>query len=477
MYIPRHWRRTVRRAVALLALVPLAALSAGIGPVLAAPQENDPVQQALTLKSAGKLDAAAFTLREAIRKTPTHGRAHYELSLIYFQQKKDALAKAALFRAAALNPENTAVIQTIAQYTDRIANIPLEEAYAARDRQEAEDARRRPNAAADTDVSAAPAPARTRPATAPNAATKPIAGAVAPGASRAPVRLSPLAPRAGHIIGRVVTETGQPVPSFTVRYSGFEDGKLANYGARGDAMETINTSATGSGGRYAVRVPPGAYRIQAHVTYNYRGRTYHFLAEPLNEPERHDYDGLGLDKLRGGLVRDFVLKMTAKKKGASEATETVYRHAYYGGRLDLYADQYEGILGGGNRLTTPLRDAYPPDSQVEITLIPNGPMVDGTKGNPVRGVVRLGDDGKWTFMIRGIYPGVYTATARLIKPGGETMPLRLSLEPRRTLLRGAGQYDKLVVDWQPSVTIDFLPNDLGPVPRFGVKAVRLYLGE
>ena len=33
------------------------------------------------------------------------------------------------------------------------------------------------------------------------------------------------------------------------------------------------------------------------------------------------------------------------------------------------------------------------------------------------------------------------------------------------------------MDWHSSVTVDFLPNDLGPMPRMGVKDVPLYFGK
>jgi hypothetical protein len=55
-------------------------------------------------------------------------------------------------------------------------------------------------------------------------------------------------------------------------------------------------------------------------------------------------------------------------------------------------------------------------------------------------------------------------------------PLHLSLVPAATKLKGAGQYDLVSVDWRDSVVVDFLPNPLGPIPRFGVKPVTLYLG-
>ena len=55
-------------------------------------------------------------------------------------------------------------------------------------------------------------------------------------------------------------------------------------------------------------------------------------------------------------------------------------------------------------------------------------MVDGSAGHIVIADLRLGDSGTYQFCKRGIFPGVYSATALLKKtPTGETVPLRLSL--------------------------------------------------
>ena len=287
--------------------------------------------------------------------------------------------------------------------------------------------------------------------------------------------LPPLAPKARYLIGRVVSEDGRPIPQFTIAYSGFEDSKLAaSFG--GQLEETIGDKLKGVDGRYEVKLPPGAYRVSGYVTYRYRNRTYNFELEPLNEPAQHDFHGLGLDKLGGGLVRDFVLRMTARRADADEGTESVYRNAYFGGRVDFDADQTTGIAGGGNKFTTALRDAFPAESRVEVTFAPEGPLVDGTSGSAVIATLRLGDDGKYTFSRRGIFPGTYSVTARLTTPDGKSVPLHLSLSRARIVLKGAGDYDLTVMDWQTSVGVDFLPTDLGPEPHFGVKAVTLFLG-
>lgn len=316
--------------------------------------------------------------------------------------------------------------------------------------------------------------AKTTPAPQIVAPAAPIAAPVPrPVAAPRVAALAPVSARAGHIVGRAVRPDGSPVPSFTVNYSGFEDGKLANTFADGSLSETVNAEMKGTGGRYAIPVPPGAYRASAYASYNFQGRQYHFDLEPLGPTPNYDYKSLNLEKLRGGLVRDFVLKMTGKKQGASEATETVYRYAYFGGTVNLDAQQIEGIIGGGNRLSTPLRNTYPPESMILLSLTPNGPAVDGTTLAPVNAELPLGDDGKWMFMVRGIYPGIYSASAKLRLPDGQIKPLRLSTKASTTDF----QNSRIIFDRQSSVTVDFLPDDIGPAPRKGVKAVTLYLGD
>ena len=288
---------------------------------------------------------------------------------------------------------------------------------------------------------------------------------------------APLKPNEGHIVGTALTSDGRLVKDFTIHYSGFEKGKLANVSAVG-LIENVSGDIEGKDGRFSVAVPPGAYRVSAYGTFRWHERIYHLEMEPTNAPSLHDYAGLGLDNLGKGLVRDFVLRLTGKKTNAREDSETGYGNAYYGGTLSLEARQVEGQLGGGAKFTTALREAYPKESLVEITLTPREALVDNSTGSPTSTSLPLGDDGKWTFCIRGIVPGAYTATARLIPPAADAFPLHLSLTPARTVTsKNPGGYDALVVDWQPSTIVEFLPKDLGAVPRVGVKAISLYLGK
>jgi tetratricopeptide (TPR) repeat protein len=99
-----------------------------IGTPANAEETDELLQQAAADRAAGKLDSAAFWLRSAIRQSPNLAKAHYQLGLIYLQQNKDALAKAALLRAAALDPSSDAKA-TISKYADRLSKVQPDPAY------------------------------------------------------------------------------------------------------------------------------------------------------------------------------------------------------------------------------------------------------------------------------------------------------------------------------------------------------------
>ncbi|MEO6002445.1 MAG: hypothetical protein ABIZ04_11905 [Opitutus sp.] len=288
--------------------------------------------------------------------------------------------------------------------------------------------------------------------------------------------LPPLAPKSGHIIGRVIAADGSPLPNVTLQYSGFEDGKLARSTYAGNLIETIDASATAKNGRYEIKVPAGAYRISAYATYNYEGRTYQFELEQINPPETHDFPSLRLDKLGRGLVRDFVLHLNGRRAHSFEETESGFRNAYFGRTVEFEANQITGVLGGGNTFTKALAEAYPPESILEITFVPAGPFIDGSSGAPVTATFPLSQAFGWRFVQRGLYPGKYNATARVTTPDGRTRPIKVSLERARTVPAPDGKNDALVMDWSSSVLLGCEPSDLGLKPHFGVKTTTLYLG-
>lgn len=305
----------------------------------------------------------------------------------------------------------------------------------------------------------APAPPRKK-----KTPPRPAAKATPPKTTSPSAPTRRVAARPGHIVGSVVPVGGARLGKVTIEYGGFLEGKLANTFANGSLIENVSGKVDASSGRYAAKVPPGTYRVNGYSTYNFNGQTYHFPLELTSKP-KYDFPRLEMEKLKSGLVRNFVLKRTGPKPGQTEGaegyTETTYIYAFYGGRVDLDARNF------GEGVTNPLRNAYPPESRVLVTLTPVR-MVDGSAGNTVNIDLPLGDDGKWTFNRRGVIPGTYRASARLRTPDGNELPLKISL---------TGQYSPEGLKWQDAPTFTFAPNHLGPVPRMGVDPVTLYLGR
>jgi hypothetical protein len=261
-----------------------------------------------------------------------------------------------------------------------------------------------------------------------------------------------------------------------VEISGFADAQMAVAGANGNPHESVVSRITGTGGKYEVALPAGAYRAWGWTTVEYQGRTYNFELDAMNAPAKFDYDALGLEKLRGGLVRDLVVNMAGRKKDADESYEKGYLTAFNGGTLLFDSTQTEYQIGGSAQEPKSLLGSYPRESKIEITLTPQGALVDGSAGTTLVRTVKLGDNGTWFSTVRAIYPGTYVATARLLTPDGQAVPLRISLTKGKTVFH-PGTYETMVVDWHSSATVAFLPQDIGPMPRMGVKDVPLYLGK
>ena len=97
------------------------------------------------------------------------------------------------------------------------------------------------------------------------------------------------------------------------------------------------------------------------------------------------------------------------------------------------------------------------EGTVEVTLTPDGPLLDGTIGQAVTSftpvaALRLG--GNWRQrVIRNIPLGVYTATARLVLPNGQARALRLRDDIRPT------------AHWQPSLSVTWKPGRDSSIPE------------
>ncbi|MDO5505455.1 MAG: carboxypeptidase-like regulatory domain-containing protein [Pseudoxanthomonas suwonensis] len=217
---------------------------------------------------------------------------------------------------------------------------------------------------------------------------------------------APAKAEAGHIVGRVLDTRGQPLAGAEILV---ENAMLYARYLHG----TSNAE-----GHYRVPVAPGVWSTQASITRDYNGRRYTLELQPDSSDT---FDG-------NGGVRDFTWKLEGRMPGSAG-------YGYYGGFVQLStAFGFHDDLG-----------------QVELTFTPDGPLIDGSSGQPLR--LRMNDH-YWVdaYQIQDIPIGRYIVTATLNEAGTER-PLRIADWHQQ----GAGGN----AEPQSRFLLDFLPNPPG----------------
>ncbi|GGK95701.1 carboxypeptidase regulatory-like domain-containing protein [Deinococcus radiotolerans] len=175
--------------------------------------------------------------------------------------------------------------------------------------------------------------------------------------------------------GVVRNAAGQPVPGAEV----WADNTLYYN------MNALGT--TDAQGRYSVPLPrdtPGTWRAGGHFKVKYAGDWYNLTLEPDSDA------AFATDT---GAVRNFTLKISGEVPGGGEYGGKLY--PYFGGETDFDM------------------------SQVEFTLTPDGPLIDGSAGQVL--TRHLTDE----TMVRDIPLGRYVMTARYVPQGGPAQPMQL----------------------------------------------------
>lgn len=209
-----------------------------------------------------------------------------------------------------------------------------------------------------------------------------------------------VAPEKGFATGRAVDTQGKPIAGAKVLldnsifYASYIDG------------------STGDDGRYRIRVHPGAWKAQASFRTSYNGKTYVLDLAPDNS-DSFDQDGA---------VRNFSWKLEGRTPGND--------YGYYGGFIQL----------------TSAIGFYEDMEAIELTLVPQGPLIDGSQGKTLR--LRLGDH-YWVdrYQVEDVPIGRYLVTATL---HGDDGPRPLKIQDWHT--RG---------DFAPEFQLDFLPRSNG----------------
>lgn len=183
-------------------------------------------------------------------------------------------------------------------------------------------------------------------------------------------------PTSGYATGTVVDTRGNPIAGAkilldnTVFHASYINGSTADDGS------------------YRLKVQPGAWRAYASFRMEYNDRTYSLELHP-DSIDSFDDDGA---------VRNFIWKLEGRKPDND--------WGYYGGLVEVYNET--GFYEMEN---------------VEITLAPDGPLIDGSEGGTL--VLRPGDNyWRQPAYLEDIPIGRYAVSAALVD-GDARRPLKL----------------------------------------------------
>jgi hypothetical protein len=211
----------------------------------------------------------------------------------------------------------------------------------------------------------------------------------------------PVGAEANVVRGTVRTADGRALPHATVRVSD-------NSGA--GQSQTIETTS-GADGTYRVAVPPGHYNVDAFGTVEYGGQTYRGLWLDRTDGEAGCERKLSQD----GIARDFVFRLTGLARCINNPDPNAAA-SYYGASVNA------------------LSFSFPHDAVITFTLVPRGPLADGSTGGTltfVRTGAQLGVGGGaplgQTADLHDIPLGRYEASARVRFGNGTERALRLRL--------------------------------------------------
>jgi hypothetical protein len=185
-------------------------------------------------------------------------------------------------------------------------------------------------------------------------------------------------PEKGALVGRITDTQGNPMPGILV-YAG--NALHANSGLMG---------SSNANGRYKVPLRTGSWRAYAFLEREYNGRTYKIDLHP------DTYDAFDGD----GAVRNFQWRLTGENPSGPGTC--------YGGTVQLAFDP-----GGGHD------DIH----NVDVTLTPVGPLIDGSTGQPL--TRRCPDDPRdphYSYLT-DVPIGRYQVTARY-RPTGKALRVR-----------------------------------------------------
>jgi hypothetical protein len=175
---------------------------------------------------------------------------------------------------------------------------------------------------------------------------------------------------------------------------------------------------TGADGHYSVDLQPtNVWTVYASIKKTYDGKTYCLDLSPTGSTDTFSSSD--------GAVRNFQWKLTGQRPGESDTTQF---SSFYGAGLSVVDDTGNFVMN---------------DKYIEVTLVPDGPLVDGSAGSTVTLPV-----GNWnSYEIGNIPLGRYTVSADYAPPNGA----------KSALLVGTSSFGQ----YTASTVLDFDPDQGG----------------
>lgn len=208
-----------------------------------------------------------------------------------------------------------------------------------------------------------------------------------------------LAKKKGYLRGYALNTNGKPLKGVRIMLAA----PTIGYGS------TAQIARTDARGYYEIKPLYGGCTVRsAGYSLSYRGKMY---ALPL-----HPADGQ-LDSIdTNGEIENFVLLTYGPVSAAIADKNPEYTGAYYGG-----AFTFEYSTREAEDTLAPRRNLLL-DSDVEVTLTPDGPLLDGSKGRVI--VVRKKITPRGYFPINDIPIGRYKIKANLLSESGRALKIK-----------------------------------------------------
>ncbi len=146
-------------------------------------------------------------------------------------------------------------------------------------------------------------------------------------------------------------------------------------------------ATTNAKGEYSVAVPNGSWKASVQIEKDFLGRIYKFDLHPDNANPFAGSDGA---------ARNFTWKLSGAKPGAG----------FYGSQVAVYPDIISGLS----------------EQDIEIKLVPQGTLVNGTTGTTI--IKKLIDIGGGEYGVNDVPIGKYAITA---KNTASNQPLQIRL--------------------------------------------------